>query len=121
MTDQHAGFEADDDSKTSPKATSNEALQQRIAAALDEPAAGPTATRAADPHTGLVVQPYRTDQGRPAWVFRCWGTDTCNGWLSLDHTSQQSAERARDRHVAEAHTPQPPAGPTATPATGRPY
>jgi hypothetical protein len=117
MTDQHAGFEADDDSKTSPKATSNEALQQRIAAALDEPAAGPTATRAADPHTGLVVQPYRTDQGRPAWVFRCWGTDTCDGWLSLDHTSRQSAERARDRHAAEAHTPQPPAGPTATQAT----
>jgi hypothetical protein len=58
-------------------------------------------------HTGLVVQPYRTDRGDPAWVFRCWGTDTCDGWLSLDHSSQQSAERARDRHVAEAH----PAGP----------
>jgi len=53
--------------------------------------------------TGLVVQPYRTDRGDPAWVFRCWGTDSCDGWLSLDHTSQQSAERARDRHVAEEH------------------
>jgi hypothetical protein len=53
--------------------------------------------------TGLVVQPYRTDRGDPAWVFRCWGTDACDGWLSLDHTSRQSAERARDRHVAEEH------------------
>ncbi|BCM70896.1 hypothetical protein L0F81_00060 [Streptomyces tricolor] len=53
--------------------------------------------------TGLVVLPYRTDRGDPAWVFRCWGTDTCDGWLSLDHTSQQSAERARDRHVNEEH------------------
>ncbi|MFD5566613.1 hypothetical protein [Streptomyces cadmiisoli] len=63
---------------------------------------------------GLVIQPYRTDRGDPAWVFRCWGTERCDGWLSLDHTSQQSAERARDRHVSEAHT-EPPAhdtGPT---------
>ncbi|KOV86088.1 MULTISPECIES: hypothetical protein [unclassified Streptomyces] len=51
----------------------------------------------------LVIAPYRTDRGDPAWVFRCWGTDTCDGWLSLDHTSQQSAERARDRHVTEEH------------------
>jgi hypothetical protein len=59
------------------------------------------------PHTGLVVQPYRNDQGRPAWVFRCWGTDTCDGYLSLDHHSQQSAERARDRHLAEDHATLP--------------
>ncbi|MFE2311638.1 hypothetical protein ACFXC8_00305 [Streptomyces sp. NPDC059441] len=55
------------------------------------------------PHTGLVVQPY-TDHGVQKWVFRCWGTDDgCDGWLSLDHYSLQSAERARDRHVAEEH------------------
>lgn len=59
------------------------------------------------PHTGLVIQPYRNDQGKPAWVFRCWGTDTCDGYLSLDHHSQQSAERARDRHVAEDHAAPP--------------
>jgi hypothetical protein len=53
-------------------------------------------------HTGLVVQPYR-DHGEQKWVFRCWGTDTCDGWLSLDHYSEQSAERARDRHVTEEH------------------
>jgi hypothetical protein len=56
-----------------------------------------------DPRTGLVVQLYRTDRGNPAWVFRCWGTDRCDGWLSLDHTSRQSAEHARDRHAAEEH------------------
>jgi len=55
------------------------------------------------PHTGLVVQPYR-DCGQQLWVFRCWGTDTCDGYLSLDHTSQQGAEQARDRHVTEEHT-----------------
>lgn len=55
------------------------------------------------PATGLVVEPYRTDRGEHAWVFRCWGTTTCDGWLSLDHPSRQSAERARDRHTAEHH------------------
>jgi hypothetical protein len=99
-------------------------------AALDQPAPGPAATQATkpghvitiegdpaaaheavrqmdadttNPHTGLVVQPYR-DHGEQKWVFRCWGTDDgCDGWLSLDHYSQQSATRARDRHVAEEH------------------
>ncbi|WP_406444493.1 hypothetical protein OHB14_36580 [Streptomyces sp. NBC_01613] len=60
-----------------------------------------------EPHTGLVVQPYR-DHGEEKWVFRCWGTETCDGYLSLDHTSQQSAERARDLHVAEEHQEQQP-------------
>lgn len=67
----------------------------------------------ADPHgikAGLVVQPY-TEHGERKWVFRCWGTDDgCDGYLSLDHTSQEWAERARDRHVAEDH--QPPITPT---------
>ncbi|WP_432027421.1 hypothetical protein [Streptomyces sp. 1222.5] len=58
--------------------------------------------------TGLAVQPYRTDRGDPAWVFRCWGTDHCDGWLSLDHYSEQSARRARDRHVAEEHQERQP-------------
>ncbi|WP_407563350.1 hypothetical protein [Streptomyces sp. 184] len=55
------------------------------------------------PHTGLVVEPYRDDHNRPRWVFRCWGTDTCDGLLSLDHDTRGSAESARDRHVAEEH------------------
>lgn len=67
----------------------------------------PAATEATEPHTGLVVQPYRNDRGENVWVFRCWGSDSCDGWLSLDHTSQQSAERARDRHVTEEHATVP--------------
>jgi hypothetical protein len=54
-------------------------------------------------HSGLVVQPYRDDQNRARWVFRCWGTDTCDGWLSLDHTSAQTAARALTSHVEEFH------------------
>lgn len=74
----------------------------------EQPAAQPeAATQAPEPHTGLVVEPYRNDRGENVWVFRCWGTDTCDGWLSLDHYSEQSAERARDRHVAEEHAEQP--------------
>lgn len=57
-------------------------------------------------YSGLVVQPYRTDRGTSAWVLRCWGTDDgCDGWLSLDHTSAQSAGRALTSHIAEFHTP----------------
>lgn len=56
----------------------------------------------ADPHEGLVVKPY-TDHGRKLWVFRCWGTDTCDGWLSLDHHSEGSAISARDRHITDEH------------------
>lgn len=52
----------------------------------------------------LAVEPYRNDRNQGRWVFRCWGTATCDGWLSLDHHSQESAERARERHVAEEHT-----------------
>lgn len=36
MTDQHPGFEAGDDSQTSPKAVSNDDLHQRVAAAVWE-------------------------------------------------------------------------------------
>jgi hypothetical protein len=60
-------------------------------------------------HSGLVVQPYRNDRGKRAWVFRCWGTDTCDGWLSLDHTSEQSAARALTGHVEEFHSRKIPA------------
>lgn len=74
-----------------------DALVRRVRS-VDSPA-----TEATVPHTGLVVEPYRNDRGEQAWVFRCWGSDSCDGWLSLDHTSQQSAERARDRHVTEEH------------------
>jgi hypothetical protein len=80
------------------------------------------------PHTGLVIQPYR-DHGVEKWVFRCWGSDTCDGLISLDHTSQQWAEQARDRHLAEEHCecggtlPHPDCpvhSPTAEPTTEQP-
>lgn len=51
----------------------------------------------------LVVESYRNDQNQLCWAFRCWGTDTCDGWLSLGHDTKRWAEIARDRHVAEAH------------------
>src|ERR1041384_7599517 len=56
-------------------------------------------------HTGLVVQQYRADDNSQKWVFRCWGTDTCDGWLSLGHATEQSASRALVRHVEEFHPP----------------
>ncbi|MET8826117.1 hypothetical protein ABZX40_13675 [Streptomyces sp. NPDC004610] len=60
-------------------------------------------------YSGLVVQQYRADHGGQRWVFRCWGTDTCDGALSLDHTSEQSAGRALTSHIAEFHQPGSPA------------
>lgn len=75
------------------------------------------------PDVSLVVQPYRADDGTQKWAVRCWGTDTCDGFLSLDHDSQQWAERARDRHAAEAHAAldEPAAGTTATSPAPGPY
>ncbi|MGW1616348.1 hypothetical protein ACWCQZ_44270 [Streptomyces sp. NPDC002285] len=72
-------------------------------AAIEADGPSSAATEATEPHTGLVVQPYRNDQGQRVWVFRCWGTDTCDGWLGLGHHTQTSALLERERHVAEAH------------------
>lgn len=60
-----------------------------------------------EPDACLVVQPYRADDGTQKWAFRCWGTDTCDGWLGLGHHTEASAQRERDRHVAEEHAPAP--------------
>lgn len=54
--------------------------------------------------TSTAVQPYRADDGSRKWAARCWGTETCDGWLSLDHDTERWAEIARDRHIAEDHT-----------------
>lgn len=60
----------------------------------------------ADPHgrdAGMIVKPYQ-EHGQTKWVFRCWGTDDgCDGWLGLGHYTEASAQRERDRHVAEEH------------------
>ncbi|MGW2048617.1 hypothetical protein ACWCPF_26050 [Streptomyces sp. NPDC001858] len=55
-----------------------------------------------DPEGAMKVQEYR-ERGRRLWAFRCWGTDTCDGWLGLGHYTQSSALLERERHVAEEH------------------
>jgi hypothetical protein len=70
-----------------------------------------------DPDGAMTVQEY-TERGRHLWAFRCWGTDTCDGWLGLGHHTQTSALTERERHVAEEHTAPAPA---ATEATGHQY
>lgn len=55
-----------------------------------------------DPEGAMTVQEY-TERGRRLWAFRCWGTDTCDGWLGLEHPTQTSALAERERHVAETH------------------
>lgn len=63
-----------------------------------------------DPDGAMTVSEY-TERGRRLWVFRCWGTDTCDGWLGLGHHTQTSALVERERHVAEAHEEPTPASP----------
>lgn len=67
-----------------------------------------------EPDAAIAVKSYRADDGSQKWAARCWGTDTCDGWLSLDHDTQRWAEQARDRHVAEAHAAPAPAATQAT-------
>jgi hypothetical protein len=57
--------------------------------------------------TGAISQ--GSGPSRDSWAWRCWGTDTCDGWLSLDHGSAAAARRAYDRHVRHKHgKPVPP-------------
>lgn len=68
-----------------------------------------------------AVQQYRADDGGMKWAARCWGTETCDGWLSLDHDVKRWAEIARDRHVAEEHGGETPeAGRPTAPCAGFP-
>ena len=55
-----------------------------------------------DPDGAMTVREY-TERGRRLWVFRCWGTEACDGWLGLGHHTQTSALLERERHVAEEH------------------
>lgn len=71
-----------------------------------------------DPDGAMSVQEYR-EHGRILWAFRCWGTDTCDGWLGLGHHTETSALLERERHVAEEHGEQPAPAPAATQATGQ--
>jgi hypothetical protein len=95
-----------------PTASKQQTQAGAVVPVEGNPAAAQEAIRQmdADPHglkAGMTVQPYR-EHGHEKWVFRCWGTDTCDGILSLDHTNQQAAERARDRHLAEGHPEEKP-------------
>ncbi|MDI9885939.1 hypothetical protein QMZ92_16515 [Streptomyces sp. HNM0645] len=51
----------------------------------------------------IAVTAYRHDHGHRAWAWRCWGDSTCDGLLSLDHASEDSATRSAHRHVDENH------------------
>lgn len=63
-----------------------------------------------DPDGAMTVREY-TERGQHLWAFRCWGTDTCDGWLGLGHHTQTSALLERERHVAEAHKEPDPVSP----------
>lgn len=62
-----------------------------------------------DPDSCLAVQPYRDERNRQRWSFRCWGTDTCDGWLGLGHETETSAQAERERHIAAEHPAEHPA------------
>jgi hypothetical protein len=57
-----------------------------------------------DPDGAMTVQEY-TERGRQLWAFRCWGAETCDGWLGLGlgHHTQTSALLERERHAVEEH------------------
>ncbi len=55
-----------------------------------------------DPDGAMTVQEY-TEHGRHLWAFRCWGAETCDGWLGLGHHTQTSALLERERHAVEEH------------------
>ncbi|MEE4598254.1 hypothetical protein V2J94_41535 [Streptomyces sp. DSM 41524] len=51
----------------------------------------------------IQIEPYRHDLGHQAWAARCWGNGTCDGWVSVDHDTEQWARTAVRRHLAEDH------------------
>lgn len=62
----------------------------------------------------IDVSSYRHDHGHQAWAWRCWGNGNCDGWLSLDHCSHESADRSVSKHLNSEHpdvaaAPTPPA------------
>jgi hypothetical protein len=63
---------------------------------------------------GCLIDPqYEPDvisgdgRGPGQWAWRCWGTDSCDGLLSLDHSSPAAARRAYDRHCLREHAELP--------------
>lgn len=64
----------------------------------DDPHGEPTGDLDVTPF--LVVHRYRRDQGDHAWLYRCWGDGGCDGFLSLDWSSRDTAEREARAHLA---------------------
>lgn len=56
----------------------------------------------------IAIKAYRTDDGRNAWVFRCWGDGDCDGVLHLDLDNEPYAEHKARGHIAAAHSTTPP-------------
>ena len=51
----------------------------------------------------MSVSEYRTDDGRTAWAWRCWGDGDCDGWLHLDAGTEQYARQRAAQHVTDRH------------------
>jgi hypothetical protein len=66
------------------------------------PPADPDAEDTSDLHITeyLTVHHYRRDKGDMAWLYRCWGDAGCDGFLSLDWTTRDTAEREARQHLA---------------------
>jgi hypothetical protein len=47
----------------------------------------------------LVVHRYRRDKGDWAWLYRCWGDAGCDGFLSLDWSARDTAQREAHAHL----------------------
>lgn len=56
----------------------------------------------------MSVTWHRTNDGRPAWAWRCWGAGDCNGRLHLDCSTEEYARRSAHRHVANHHPEETP-------------
>lgn len=51
----------------------------------------------------IAVTPYRRDDGKSSWAWRCWGHGDCDGHLHLDCGTEQYARRRADQHLANHH------------------
>lgn len=86
-----------------------EALDALRAVLAPNPGTGSTPVEEPEPLPEYMsVTWHRTDDGRPAWAWRCWGHGDCDGHLALDLASEQYARRNARRHVTEAHPEETP-------------
>lgn len=50
----------------------------------------------------MDVAPYKDDEGRRRWAFRC-DSESCGGFLSLGHSAEGWARSAQADHLKEHH------------------